>query len=136
MLIFNPAVSHALAKLFNAHWRPFRRKKAEPNHQRTADDKGRNKGGLKGAATRRPLKKSFAPLTKLPSMTPYPCGCLKMVALLIEAQQRTRRKEDQFGAMTLFFLFFLENNKKPEKKWPTQKFWPPQNEILSLRTAL
>ena len=51
-----------------------------------------------------------------------------MVALLIGDQQRTRRKVGQFGAMT--FLFW-KSKEISEKSRPTQKFWPPQNEIFS-----
>ena len=44
--------------------------------------------GQKGVA---PPKQKFRP-PKFSSMSPYPCGCLKMVALLIGDQQRIRRK--------------------------------------------
>ena len=39
-------------------------------------------------------------------------------------QQKTRKKLDQFGAMT----FFLTEN--PAESRPAQKFWPPYKEIL------
>ena len=59
-----------------------------------------------------------------------------MVALLIGNQQETRRKVDQFGAIT--FFLFLRSTENSEKSRPTQKilapsrmkFCPTQNSVL------
>ena len=71
--------------------------------------------GAKGGSA--PLNKNFAPPPKLP----FPCGSFRMVAFFFGNQQRTRRKVDRIGAMTIFFLRSTENS---EKTRPAEKFWP------------
>ena len=75
------------------------------------------------AASREVQKGAPPPQTKIPphqtaqhaySNSRFPCGSFILVSFFFEDQQKTRKKVDQFGAMT--FFIFLKINRELGRK--------------------